>query len=84
MKPALQRLWWLLIGLTLGIGTYCVVVAFNPPPLMQPDPSGEPYMNFGWALTGAIFIVAGLICCAHWPARRSGASREPGRVDWGR
>lgn len=81
MKSGLQKFRWLLIGLTLGIGAYCVVVAFDPPALMQPGASGEPYMNFGWALSGALFIVAGLIGCAHWPAKRIDASRHPGRVD---
>ena len=81
MKPGLRKFRWLLIGLTLGIGAYCFGVAFDPPALMQPDASGEPYMNFGWALAGALFIVAGLIACAHWPDKRSDPSRQPGRVD---
>lgn len=80
MKRARQILRFLVIGSTIGIGTSCLVLAFDPPALMQRDAvSAEPYLDFGWALTGALFVVAGLLCCAHWPAKRM--SRRSGRLD---
>ena len=58
-------------GLMIGAGLWFLGVALSHDGRLDDGTAAtEPILHFGWAAAGTLLIVAGVLCCVHWPRRK--------------